>query len=93
MLQIACPWCGLRDQSEFSYAGEADVQRPAEPSALSDAEWAQYVFMRRNTRGPFRELWSHAHGCQQYFVAKRNTINNHIESTEAPTVTATGGQS
>ena len=81
MLQIDCPWCGPRDQSEFAYAGEADVQRPVDPSQLSDAQWAQYLFMRKNTQGDFREQWFHAHGCQQFFVAVRNTSTNEIKST------------
>jgi heterotetrameric sarcosine oxidase delta subunit len=39
MLQINCPWCGPRDQSEFGYAGEAHIKRPENPDDLSDAEW------------------------------------------------------
>lgn len=93
MLQIPCPWCGPRDQSEFSYAGEADRERPADPSQLSDAEWADYVFMRRNTRGRFREQWHHAHGCQQFFNAVRNTATNDIEATHRPDESVPGGQS
>lgn len=84
MLQIKCPWCGPRDQSEFAYAGEADIVRPDDPSQLSDEQWADYVFMRRNTMGDFREQWYHAHGCQQFFIATRNTVTNRIESTCRP---------
>ena len=51
MLQIDCPWCGPRDESEFAYGGEAHIKRPANPDALSDAEWADYLFMRANPRG------------------------------------------
>lgn len=81
MLQINCPWCGPRDQSEFAYAGEADIVRPADPSALTDAEWAQYLFMRKNTQGDYREQWYHIHGCQQFFIAQRNTTTNQFEMT------------
>ena len=38
MLRIKCPWCGSRDQSEFSYGGEAHIVRPEEPEKLSDEE-------------------------------------------------------
>ena len=93
MLQIACPWCGPRDQSEFSYAGEAHIARPADPFALSDAEWADYVFMRRNTQGRFAEQWHHAHGCQQFFNAVRDTVTNRIETTYRPLDTAPGDPS
>ncbi|HLQ84937.1 MAG TPA: sarcosine oxidase subunit delta [Salinisphaeraceae bacterium] len=81
MLQIPCPWCGPRDQSEFTYAGEAHIVRPKEPDQLSDAEWAEYLFMRRNTEGRYREQWYHAHGCQQFFNAVRDTVTNEIETT------------
>jgi heterotetrameric sarcosine oxidase delta subunit len=94
MLQIECPWCGPRNQSEFSYAGEADVVRPADPAALSDSEWANYLFMRRNTMGRFREQWHHAHGCQQFFIAMRDTVTNHIEATHRmDDARASGGES
>ena len=44
MLQIECPWCGRRDESEFSYAGEAHIVRPEDPFSLSDGQWAEYLF-------------------------------------------------
>ena len=78
MLHIECPWCGKRDESEFSYAGEAHITRPLEPDALSDAEWADYLFMRTNTKGPFREMWQHAAGCRRFFNVERNTVTNEI---------------
>jgi hypothetical protein len=28
VLLIPCPWCGLRDEIEFSYGGEAHIVRP-----------------------------------------------------------------
>ena len=46
MLLIPCPWCGPRDECEFVYGGEAHIKRPENPDALSDAEWADYLFMR-----------------------------------------------
>jgi sarcosine oxidase delta subunit len=36
MLLVPCPWCGPRDEVEFSYGAEADVTYPADPDALSD---------------------------------------------------------
>jgi len=81
MLQIDCPWCGLRDEAEFSYGGEAHIVRPPEPATLSDAEWAEYLFMRSNTKGLFLERWNHAHGCRRWFNAKRNTATNQFGTT------------
>jgi heterotetrameric sarcosine oxidase delta subunit len=78
MLAIPCPWCGPRDETEFSYGGEAHIVRPADPQALSDEEWANYVFMRANTKGPHRERWVHSHGCRRWFNVERNTATNEI---------------
>ena len=30
MHQIRCPWCGVRDEAEFQYGGDATVVRPAD---------------------------------------------------------------
>jgi sarcosine oxidase subunit delta len=78
MLLINCPWCGPRDEIEFSYGGEAHRARPADPSALIDAEWAAFLFMRRNARGPHKERWVHSHGCRRWFNIERNTVTHEI---------------
>ena len=80
MLLIECPWCGPRDETEFSYGGEAHIARPEDPDALSDAEWADYLFNRKNTMGSFDEQWCHAHGCRRWFNVRRNTITYRIEA-------------
>ncbi len=80
MLLITCPWCGERDEGEFSYGGEADIVRPESPEALSDMEWADYQFMRRNAKGPHRELWVHTHGCRRWFSVERDTLTYRFAS-------------
>lgn len=80
MLLIPCPWCGVREDAEFSYGGEADVRRPAHPEDLSDEAWAEYLFMRHNLRGVQREQWCHSSGCRRWFVVERDTSNNRIHS-------------
>jgi sarcosine oxidase, subunit delta len=80
MLQINCPWCGPRDETEFSYGGEAHIARPADPYALSDAEWADYLFMRTNPKGVHREQWCHSHGCRRWFNVERDTVSYAILS-------------
>ncbi len=80
MLQIACPWCGNRDESEFTCGGEAHIVRPKDPDALSDAEWADYLFMRKNPRGLHREQWNHAHGCRRWFNVVRDTVSYQISA-------------
>ncbi len=78
MLLIACPYCGERPESEFSYGGEAHIERPKDPDALSDAEWADYLFMRSNTKGVFLERWVHSHGCRRWFNMARDTLTYEI---------------
>ena len=84
MLLIECPWCGPRDESEFSYAGEAHIVRPLQPEELSDEEWADYLFYRKNLRGRHREQWNHTSGCRRYFNAERDTVTNEIKSVYKP---------
>lgn len=81
MLLIKCPWCGERDETEFSYGGEASITRPLDPFALSDAEWADYLFMRSNPRGGHKELWNHSHGCQRWFGVERDTVTYKIAAS------------
>lgn len=79
MLLIDCPWCGPRAETEFSYGGEAGIVRPPDPDALSDEEWADYLFFRANPRGAHRELWNHAQGCRRWFGVERDTVTYRIE--------------
>ncbi len=81
MLLIPCPWCGPRDESEFSCGGEAHIARPEDSDALSDAEWADYLYMRANPRGCHRERWVHALGCRRWFNVERDTRTHDILRT------------
>lgn len=78
MFLITCPFCGEREESEFSYGHEAHIKRPEDPESLSDAEWADYLFMRKNTKGPHLERWVHTAGCRRWFNVARNTHTNEI---------------
>jgi|SRR5690554_1156039 sarcosine oxidase subunit delta len=78
MLLIPCPHCGPRAEIEFSYGGEAHIARPEEPDELTDQEWSDYVFMRRNPKGVVLERWVHAHGCRRWFNAARDTVTYEI---------------
>ncbi|MCY1291707.1 Sarcosine oxidase subunit delta [compost metagenome] len=78
MLRINCPWCGLRDEEEFSYGGPWDRARPENPAELSDAEWATYLFKRDNHRGVALEKWRHTYGCRQWFVCERDSVSHQV---------------
>ncbi|MEC9454004.1 MAG: sarcosine oxidase subunit delta [Pseudomonadota bacterium] len=78
MLQIACPHCGPRDENEFSCGGEAHIARPTQPDTISDAEWADYLFMRSNPKGAHAERWCHTLGCRRWFNVERDTVTHAI---------------
>jgi heterotetrameric sarcosine oxidase delta subunit len=78
MLLIPCPYCGPREETEFSYGSEAHIERPKQPEALSDEAWADYLFMTSNTKGVFLERWVHSHGCRRWFNAARDTLTNEV---------------
>ena len=78
MLLIPCPVCGKRPEAEFTYAGEAHVARPADPSALDEAGWADFLHHRANPRGEHAERWRHTHGCGRFFNALRDTVTDRF---------------
>jgi heterotetrameric sarcosine oxidase delta subunit len=69
MMQVPCPFCGLRDETEFTYGG---YPSPAPGPEASNATWAAYLFTRPLPDGPQDELWRHAHGCGQWFTLRRD---------------------
>ncbi len=87
MFLIHCPWCGERDQSEFSSHGEAHIVRPPEPDATSDEAWGDYVFFRDNPKGLHREDWNHVYGCRRFFHILRHTGSDEIVETYKPGTT------
>ena len=93
MLTIDCPFCGPRDEPEFSYGGESHIARPGPD--CSDEEWGRYLYFRTNPRGGHAERWCHTCGCGQWFNVLRDTVTHEIlavyrigeprPSTERPT--------
>ena len=80
MFLITCPYCGEREQSEFKAGGEAHIERPKQPTELTDDEWAEYLFMRKNIKGVQLERWNHIHGCRKWFNVVRDTTNDEIKA-------------
>jgi heterotetrameric sarcosine oxidase delta subunit len=78
MHRIDCPWCGVRDEAEFSYRGDATVRRPAAdagPEAFYD-----YVYDRANPKGWHAEWWHHVAGCRQWLKLVRHTVTHEIRA-------------
>ena len=82
MLLIPCPFCGERPEIEFRYAGEANVGRPADPAAVSDQAWAEFLYARTNPKGMHKERWYHVHGCGRFFNATRDTVSDKFKASE-----------
>ena len=81
MLLIPCPYCGARPELEFGYAGQAHLARARDPATLGAQDWADFLYMRDNTRGVHAERWRHTHGCGRYFNALRDTSNDQFIAT------------
>ncbi|MFN4090928.1 MAG: sarcosine oxidase subunit delta, partial [Alphaproteobacteria bacterium] len=63
---------------------EAGIRRPQTPEAVSDAQWADYLFLRDNPRGRLRERWVHVHGCRRWFDVERDTVSHAIAGSAPP---------
>ena len=81
MFVIKCPYCGERDQTEFSCHGESHIARPENPNVVSDKQWGEYLFFRSNPKGMHYESWTHDHGCRQWFNVQRHTVTDKIIQT------------
>ena len=59
MLLIPALTAAIRDETEFSCGGEAHIARPLAENTITDAEFAEYLFLRDNPKGVFLERWQH----------------------------------
>jgi sarcosine oxidase, subunit delta len=78
MKLMTCPINGRRAISEFAYAGE--LRDMPDPSAVSDAAWADYVFNRSGVPGVKKEWWCHTPS-GVWFIAERDTTTDTILRT------------
>jgi sarcosine oxidase, subunit delta len=82
MLLIHCPYCDAdRPETEFRNAGAAHILRPADPATTSDAQWAEFLYLRENPKGLIAERWRHSHGCGRFFNALRDTVSDGFAVT------------
>ncbi len=76
MMRIQCPYCGVRDESEFNFGGPSHISRPSPP--VDDATWTAYLYGRENPGGVHYERWLHAFGCGRWFNMARDTRTHQI---------------
>ena len=81
MQQFPCPFCGLRNEQEFHFAGEAGKTRPDTMKEVSAEQWSAYLNHNNNPMGETREIWVHL-PCQEYFVMQRDTVTMEVFGSE-----------
>ncbi len=83
---IEHPLLGPRDAEEFVHLGDASLLvRPdwqAGDAAQVQDKFHDYVYLRDNPAGEYRELWYHEHGDRSYLVVTRCTMSHTISRVE-----------
>ncbi len=83
---IEHPLLGPRDAEEFVHLGDASLLvRPdwqAGDATQVQDKFHDYVYLRDNPAGEYRELWYHEHGDRSYLVVTRCTISHDISRVE-----------
>ena len=74
-MEIICPHCGPRAQSEFVY--ERTVDSVVTLDATSD-DAMETLFTRNNPRGRDDEIWRHTYGCRAWIVITRHRVTHEI---------------
>jgi heterotetrameric sarcosine oxidase delta subunit len=82
MLRIDCPFCGLRDMSEFTYGEDASIVWPDFASPDHQAHF-DALYLRENPRGRHLEKWQHLMGCRSWLLVERDTLTHEIFSVRA----------
>lgn len=77
---IQCPHCGTRPVEEFTFLGDASVQRPTTLDPSSMEQWYDYVYLRDNPKGRFDEYTHHSGGCRAWLVVTRDTETHEVFS-------------
>ena len=76
-MQINCPYCGPRAQSEFIF--ERSVDSVVVFDASQDVAM-EALFTRGNPRGVDDEIWRHTFGCRAWMVITRHRVTNDISA-------------
>ena len=80
MMQIACPHCGPRAQSEFVF--ERSVDSVVLPEAAPEDAMSA-LFTRTNPRSFDDEIWRHTYGCRAWMVIARHRVTHEIGAVRA----------
>jgi sarcosine oxidase subunit delta len=83
MMQLRCPWCGDRPETEFHCGGTTAITRP--PLDCSNETWGRYLYFRENPKGDHAERWRHTAGCGMWFNLVRDTVTHEIHAVYSMT--------
>ncbi|MEM7438321.1 MAG: sarcosine oxidase subunit delta [Pseudomonadota bacterium] len=81
MQRFPCPFCGLRDETEFHFVVEVGHPRPEPAEDTSDADWAAYLYAYLAPKGAASEIWLHL-TCGEYFVLHRDTVTREVTGSD-----------
>ncbi len=77
------PLLGPRDANEFYHLGDASlINRPDGLSQTAAKEFHDYLYLRDNPAGLYRELWYHEAGDRSWLVVTRDTLTHEITKVE-----------
>ena len=82
MQLFPCPFCGLRAETEFFFAGEAGTLRPEPAGEVNDEAWADYLHFNDNAKGMASEVWVHP-TCGEFFAMTRHTLSHEVVETRS----------
>jgi sarcosine oxidase subunit delta len=71
----------VRPIAEFAYGGE--LRQMSDPAAVTDEQWAAYVFNRNGAPGMKKEWWYHVPS-GTWFIAERETRSDRVLETYLP---------
>lgn len=82
MQTFPCPFCGLRNETEFHFAAEAGKLRPDTTADISDTQWASYLYTQKNEKGKVQEVWMHL-TCAEVFILERDSVTMAVTGSRS----------
>ena len=74
---------GPRDANEFVHLGDGSlIDRPDGMANDAANKFHDYMYLRENPAGKYRELWYHDAGDRSWLVVTRDTLTHEIFNVE-----------
>lgn len=82
MQLFPCPFCGVRPETEYHFAGDLGNLRPEGFDLVSNETWTDYLYAHNNIRGVAHEVWKHL-VCMEVFALTRDTLTHEVLGCKA----------